>query len=850
MKRYSFFLALAIFMVSFGLAQAGMISVDTTLGLFNYEVSPGVFEARLVANAPVSYNIRYDNSTGSDCGGITNGYRVWSSDGSSFGAISMEVISTYDFAAEFDLIWGIVAYADDDGDDTIRAGGSKGANGSGLIAGHNDVDFQITVANGVDSGIVLCIDSSWYPPTGVWKWVNDEGPPDWGGPYCYEAEIPACMAPIVTNLVDPYNTAFCTPYSYQFTAVADENDGSGADPSVRVWSVDVGTIDQFGNWQWAPGIGDVGANTVTVTVGNGECENNFSFTANVGNEAPVLTCPAGLLMTTGSKEFDITATDADGCQDLTFSVVSFGDLDGASFTDNMLTITEGTSTEDYGSDYYITFEVTDGAATVTCVDVLVEVLSGSDYQVVIGCIGEPSGPVYQGQTVDVPVDLIAAVDEIGGFDFLIAYDNSALSFQSASFVGDYAAEWEYLTYRFGANGNCTNACPTGLLRVVGIAETNNGADHPTFFGIPTPNTMFTLKFLVTNDRTFECQNIPLRFYWTDCGDNTLSNRDGTVLFLSDAIYDGYDPSTSNGYQDIYDPTYGFPTYFGAFEDCYFDEKGEAIAAVSFTNGCVFIACADEIDARGDINMNNVANEVADAVLYSRYFIYGIGVFDSYMQGQIAASDVNADGIALSVADLVYLIRIVIGDALPYPKLAPTATVVTNTDGLLNVKDAMGAAVVSVEGNVVPVLLSDNMEMIYNYDEVSNTTRTLVYSMDANNTFSGSFLNANGNVTSIELATYEGATVTAKLIPGNFDLDQNYPNPFNPTTMLAFSIPFASDVTLTIYNITGQKVTEFSGAYEAGVHNIEWDASNQASGIYFYKLSAGNFEMTKKMVLLK
>ncbi len=72
------------------------------------------------------------------------------------------------------------------------------------------------------------------------------------------------------------------------------------------------------------------------------------------------------------------------------------------------------------------------------------------------------------------------IDGIGGFNILIAYDNSALSLQQVVIEGSIYANcgWEYFTYRFGADGNCSGGCPSGLVRVVGIAETNNGANHP------------------------------------------------------------------------------------------------------------------------------------------------------------------------------------------------------------------------------------------------------------------------------------------------------------------------------------------------------------------------------------
>lgn len=96
-----------------------------------------------------------------------------------------------------------------------------------------------------------------------------------------------------------------------------------------------------------------------------------------------------------------------------------------------------------------------------------------------------------------------------------------------------------------------------------------------------------------------------------------------------------------------------------------------------------------------------------------------------------------------------------------------------------------------------------------------------------------------------------------LIPNDFALHDNYPNPFNPSTTISFSIPKATEVTLDIYNILGQRVvTLFDGMIDAGTHTIEWGGDNDknepvASGVYFYRLKAGtDFEESKKMVLLK
>jgi len=89
------------------------------------------------------------------------------------------------------------------------------------------------------------------------------------------------------------------------------------------------------------------------------------------------------------------------------------------------------------------------------------------------------------------------------------------------------------------------------------------------------------------------------------------------------------------------------------------------------------------------------------------------------------------------------------------------------------------------------------------------------------------------------------------VPENFSLSQNYPNPFNPTTNFEFSIPQAEFVNLTIYEAMGRVVeTLHNGELKSGIYKADWNASNHPSGVYFYKLTAGSFSETKKMVLLK
>jgi len=88
-------------------------------------------------------------------------------------------------------------------------------------------------------------------------------------------------------------------------------------------------------------------------------------------------------------------------------------------------------------------------------------------------------------------------------------------------------------------------------------------------------------------------------------------------------------------------------------------------------------------------------------------------------------------------------------------------------------------------------------------------------------------------------------------PLEFSLQQNYPNPFNPTTTISFTLPHSASTTLTVFNALGQEVaTLVNGITAAGTHEVKFDASGLASGVYFSKLTSGDFTQMKKMMLVK
>ena len=83
------------------------------------------------------------------------------------------------------------------------------------------------------------------------------------------------------------------------------------------------------------------------------------------------------------------------------------------------------------------------------------------------------------------------------------------------------------------------------------------------------------------------------------------------------------------------------------------------------------------------------------------------------------------------------------------------------------------------------------------------------------------------------------------------MEQNYPNPFNLATAIAYDVPQPSDVTLTIYTLVGQEVEVLvDGRQQAGDYAVRFDGSGYANGVYLYRLEAGSFVETRRMVLIK
>ena len=148
--------------------------------------------------------------------------------------------------------------------------------------------------------------------------------------------------------------------------------------------------------------------------------------------------------------------------------------------------------------------------------------------------------------------------------------------------------------------------------------------------------------------------------------------------------------------------------------------------------------------------------------------------------------------------------------------------------------------------------------VNNFGASGNIIKSIALQEDGNIIAAGYSANSDSsNVVNI-VARYLGTNKTTSTsgnninkVPTSFNLSQNYPNPFNPSTVISWEQPFSSHISLKVYDILGREISTLVNEEKtAGNYEVTFDAKNLASGIYFYRLQAGNYTSIKKMILLK
>ncbi|UCE17269.1 MAG: T9SS type A sorting domain-containing protein [Gemmatimonadota bacterium] len=192
------------------------------------------------------------------------------------------------------------------------------------------------------------------------------------------------------------------------------------------------------------------------------------------------------------------------------------------------------------------------------------------------------------------------------------------------------------------------------------------------------------------------------------------------------------------------------------------------------------------------------------------------------------TDVNQDG-AVNILDVLATVNIILGNLIPSPTQEEAADCTAN--GIVDIIDVVGIVNLVLGTNTCPPMGSA---------KISSDVIEYLQLLDA-------YLSKKDHLRLMTL-------VKAVHVPAEYHLAQNYPNPFNPTTEIRYQISgMRSSVhtTLKVYNILGQEVaTLVDEAKEPGYHSVTWGAFDVASGVYFYRLTVGDYTATRSMILMK
>ena len=241
---------------------------------------------------------------------------------------------------------------------------------------------------------------------------------------------------------------------------------------------------------------------------------------------------------------------------------------------------------------------------------------------------------------------------------------------------------------------------------------------------------------------------------------------------------------------------------------------------------------------GDVNLDGLIN-IQDIIVMVNV------VLDQYdpTPEQFEAADLNADGI-INILDVIDLVNMILGsrtDNATQAKLLDTGkTLQLKADGYIG-----AVKLVLKHGDDFSFELTDNA-LVADYNTKGNTTTFIVVAPEGDD-----LVSYTGSFEIVEAKAANSTEFIAVTLPRETGLNSAYPNPFNPVTSIGYSLGYAGNLSLSVYNLNGQLVEILvSGVKDAGSYTVNWDASHQPSGMYFIRMEAGNKVQNRKLMLVK
>ncbi len=474
----------------------------------------------------------------------------------------------------------------------------------------------------------------------------------------------------------------------------------------------------------------------------------------------------------------------------------------------------------------------------------------------------------------------------GGFGFEINYDPAVLIFASAelgSALNNGGCAWKYFAYRLDSTTNSPGNCPLALLRIVAATDSLIGPPSSAACHVPDGGELVRIKFLVTGDRTYSGFYSAVRFCWRGCQDNALVSSQHDTLFVSRRVLDMTDVDLIRGQNkdnEITGADCQFRVHFGGdCASCDSLKAGKKVSRlVDFQNGGIYICCGD-VEPTGDINLNGIPNEIADARLLADALVQGTDVLvrgrdilpNVTREAAEFASDVNGDDYPLTVADLVYLQRIIIGDAIPYPKLRPfgDSVKVTFSNGLLSTQSpseiAGVLAIFNCEGNcsvesqsILPVtsLFDTTKKELRVLAACGSDDSSTTYYTDCNERRLPAgenklfTIHGRANLLTTQVSDYNGnlllTSVGNELSRRVFDVaDRVLSWPERDNAKIGFYLLTESDWRIDVY-YQDHIFQSYSGR-DVGHKVFRCDATNWCPGTYTYSLTVGAFHASRPLI---
>lgn len=378
---------------------------------------------------------------------------------------------------------------------------------------------------------------------------------------------------------------------------------------------------------------------------------------------------------------------------------------------------------------------------------------------------------YQGTRITIPITARADSYSIGSFNFLIGWNLKVLdlidvqpgrSFQKTTGeLGRFDLTFTEVELT-GVETACDGELLSGFVEISGVEFSKvSDAIQTTRTAGEVIDTLCVLEFLTTDDRHFDLTYHHIHFAWNDCEDNLISSSAGDTVHLVRRIY----VESGTGKAEEIGRKAGLPSTSGLSDSCFVHlartQTSDLVMRTNYFNGLLDFDNLVRIDCRGDINLNGISNEVADAELFARYLVCGDSVFIVNVEGQIQASDVNKDGAGLTLEDFIYLQRVIRDGKLPsaatYSKhLALFSHDSSTFEVSLKTGDSLAVAVLLFVGESVPALLDDNLEMVYGHDR--SVTRVLIWPKMGHWIVAGPVLRSEGDLVHVDALTNLGGGI--------------------------------------------------------------------------------------------